>query len=71
MHVQEFDEHLVHDNVNELSLNCLIQDSCEMKSSRHKKVKKSSSEWRDNEMACLKDNKYKALTRLECSPLVK
>ena len=65
-HLQEFNEHMDHDNVTEAikSFNCLIQDSCEMKSSRHKSRKKSSNEWWDNEMACLKYNKYKALRML-------
>ena len=57
------------------AFNNLIQDSCKMKSNRRKKVKISSSEWWDSEMACLKYNKYKALRmlRLECneSALVK
>ena len=76
-HLQEFDEHLDHDNISEAiqAFNNLIQDSCEMKSNRRKKVKISSSEWWDSEMACLTYNKYKALKmlRLECneSALVK
>ena len=65
-HLQEFNERMDHDNVTEAikSFNCLIKDSCEMKSSRHKSGKKSSNEWWDNEMACLKYNKYIALRML-------
>ena len=76
-HLQEFDEHLEHDNISEAiqAFNNLIQDSCKIKSNRRKKVKISSSEWWESEMACLKYNKYKALRmlKLECneSALVK